>query len=142
MWSCGDKSPTPLRAAPFTSEPSLCAGSCDFISLCLPSSNCRSAPSEFEWHLEILLCAGGSGLDLGCWRGQRQLQQGPGQELVDATLCLADPRQWPFKSSPVFVGFVISHGCGSCLGSSLEPGLLSPSREMNKPRHKWCVGMV
>lgn len=40
------------------------------------------------------------------------------------------------------VRFFISHVCGSCLGSSLEPVLLSPSSEMDKPRQKWFVRMI
>lgn len=67
----------------------------------------------------------------------KRLQEGPGEGLVP----LAVPR-WPMAVAtelcPVLLRFFISHVCGSCLGSSLEPGLLSPcSERINRGRNGW-----
>lgn len=101
---CGDKSPTPLSGRLLSPQSRLSVpGAGDFISPCLPSANCCLAHPQFKWHLEILSVRRGlrSGFGLLSW-AKWQLREGPGEELMDDTRCLADPRQWPLKSIPAW----------------------------------------
>lgn len=100
----------------------------------------QTAHWQFQWLLQVLtVCRG--------------LSRGFG--MLSWTVAAAG-RSWRWHAVPRWpvavpiklhrcavcsAGFSLAMDCGSCLGSSLEPGLLSPSSEMHKPRQKWFVRM-